>query len=749
MKKSSTKPRVAEKPRKRRSGGKKSESAGGAVKATPRVDPHYSREQLKYEEPVPSRELILETLNAQGVPVTDAQLRQLLHVTDSEQEGFNRRLGAMQREGQIMRNRRDAICVVTKLDLITGTVQGHPDGFGFLTRDDKGPDLFLGPHEMAKVLHGDRVAARESGLDRRGRAEGKIVEVLTRANTRVVGRLHNEHGVLVVIAENKRISQDFLVPPGESMKAKPGNVVVAEIIQQPAPHAQPIARVIEVLGNYADPGMEIEIALRKHDLPYVFPAAVERASAAFTPRVSKQDFAPGAGRTDLRKLPLVTIDGETARDFDDAVYAEPRGKGFRLVVAIADVSHYVGHGDALDIEARNRGNSVYFPRRVIPMLPEVLSNGLCSLNPEVERLCMVCDMTIDGRGDVGDYTFYPAVMWSHARLTYTAVAAMLAEPKGTLASQNKRLLPHLQHLHALYQLLLKSRQRRGAIDFDSSETQMMFDAQGKIERIVPVQRNDAHRLIEECMLAANVCASGFLQKAGHPTLYRVHEGPTPERLAGLREFLGGFGLQVGGGEKPQASDYAEVLARCKGRPDAQLLQTVMLRSLRQAVYSPENLGHFGLAYEAYTHFTSPIRRYPDLLVHRAIKAVLAGKQYKPGSWPELGIHCSMTERRADDATRDVEAWLKCYYMRDRVGESFDGTVSSAVAFGIFVALDGVYVEGLVHVSDLGNDYFHYDASKHLLLGERTARRFRIGDRVRVKVARVDIETSKIDFVLDD
>ena len=746
MKKSTTKPRAAEKPRKRRSGGKKSESAVGAATVPSRVDPHYSREQLKYEEPVPSRELILETLNAQGVPVSDAQLRKLLHVTDSEQEGFNRRLGAMQREGQIMRNRRDAICVVTKLDLITGTVQGHPDGFGFLTRDDKGPDLFLGPHEMAKVLHGDRVAARESGLDRRGRAEGKIVEVLTRANTRVVGRLHNEHGVLVVIAENKRISQDFLVPPGESMKAKPGNVVVAEIIQQPAPHAQPIARVIEVLGNYADPGMEIEIALRKHDLPYVFPAAVERASAAFTPRVSKQDLA---GRTDLRKLPLVTIDGETARDFDDAVYAEPKGKGFRLVVAIADVSHYVGHGDALDIEARNRGNSVYFPRRVIPMLPEVLSNGLCSLNPEVERLCMVCDMTIDGRGDVGEYKFYAAVMWSHARLTYTAVADMLAEPKGELATQNKRLLPHLQHLHALYQLLLKSRQRRGAIDFDSSETQMMFDAQGKIERIVPVQRNDAHRLIEECMLAANVCASGFLHKAGHPTLYRVHEGPTPERLAGLREFLGGFGMQVGGGEKPQASDYAKVLALCKGRPDAQLLQTVMLRSLRQAVYSPENLGHFGLAYEAYTHFTSPIRRYPDLLVHRAIKAVLADKQYKPGSWPELGIHCSMTERRADDATRDVEAWLKCYYMRDRVGESFDGTVSSAVAFGIFVALDGVYVEGLVHVSDLGNDYFHYDPAKHLLLGERTARRFRIGDRVRVKVARVDIETSKIDFVLDD
>jgi len=747
MKKATSSQRKTEKPRKRRAGSKLEKSKIAAdTGVSRRVDPHLSREQLKYEAPVPSRELILETLDTQGVPVSDALLQKLLHVTESEQEGFDRRLSAMQRDGQIMRNRRGAICVVTKLDLITGTVQGHPDGFGFLTRDDQGTDLFLGPHEMTKVLHGDRVAARESGLDRRGRPEGKIVEVLTRANSRVVGRLHSEHGILIVIAENKRISQDFLVPPGESMKAKPGNVVVAEIIEQPSSHVRPVARVVEVLGNYADPGMEIEIALRKHDLPYVFPQAVERASAAIPPRVSKQDIA---GREDLRELPLVTIDGETARDFDDAVYAEPKGRGFRLVVAIADVGHYVGQGDALDVEAKNRGNSVYFPRRVIPMLPEVLSNGLCSLNPEVERLCMVCDMTIDAHGEITGYEFYPAVMWSHARLTYNAVATMLAEPNGALAVQNKRLLPHLQNLHALYRVLLKSRLKRGAIDFDSTETQMIFDANGKIERIVAVQRNDAHRLIEECMLAANVCASGFLRNAEHPTLYRVHEGPSPERLAGLREFLGGFGLQLGGGEKPRASDYAEVLVKCKGRPEAQLLQTVMLRSLRQAVYSPENLGHFGLAYDGYTHFTSPIRRYPDLLIHRSIKAALSEKKYNPGSWKDLGVHCSLTERRADDATRDVDAWLKCYYMRDRVGESFEGTVSSAVAFGIFVSLDGLYVEGLVHVSDLGSDYFHFDQAKHLLLGERTAKRYRMGDRLRVKVARVDIETSKIDFVLDE
>ena len=709
-------------------------------------DPFHARESSNYDEPVPSREMILETLNAQGVPVSNAQLEKLLGITDSERDGFERRVSAMQRDGQIIRNRRDAICVVSKLDLATGKVQGHPDGFGFLVRDDGGPDMFLGPHEMHKILHGDRVAVREIGLDRRGRPEAKIVEVLEHVNHRVVGRLRNERGVMSVVAENRRISQELLVPPGEALNAKPGQVVVAEIIAQPARQAQPIARVVEILGNYADPGMEIEIALRKHDLPYEFPRSVEKASAAFSGKVAAKDMA---GREDVRKLSLVTIDGETARDFDDAVYCEPRGKGFRLIVAIADVSHYVAHDDALDLEARNRGNSVYFPRRVIPMLPEVLSNGLCSLNPEADRLCMVCDMNIDAHGDVADYRFYPAVMWSHARLTYTVVASILAEPQGEAARQHRALAPHLNNLYRLYKVLAKSRAQRGAIDFETIETQMMFDAHGKIERIVPVHRNDAHRVIEECMLAANVCASDILRRGEHPALYRVHQGPTAERLLGLREFLKGFGLELGGGDTPHATDYAKVLERVKGRPDAQLLQTVMLRSLRQAVYSPDNLGHFGLAYEAYTHFTSPIRRYPDLLIHRAIKAVLQHKRYAPGNWQELGRQCSQTERRADEATRDVEAWLKCYYMRDRVGDVFDGTISSAVAFGIFVALDDVYVEGLVHVSDLGSDYFHFDAARHQLVGERTAKRYRLGDRVKVRLVRVDIESSKIDFVLED
>ncbi|HET7596030.1 MAG TPA: ribonuclease R [Burkholderiales bacterium] len=708
-------------------------------------DPFLERERARYDEPLPSREYVLEILTGRGVPMDEGELAQLFGIGEGERAAFSRRLRAMEREGEIMRNRRDAICVVEKLDLVRGRVQGHPDGYGFLIRDDGGPDLFLEHREMQKALHGDRVVARQSGVDRRGRPEGRIVEVLEHAHRRVVGRLHVEHGVSFVAAEDKRISQDFLVPPAEIHGAKTGQVVTVEVVAQPSRHAQPVARVIEVLGNYADPGMEIEIALRKHELPYAFPPEVERLCARLPDSVMDKDHR---GRVDLRGLPLVTIDGETAKDFDDAVYCEAARGGFRLVVAIADVSHYVRHDDALDHEALKRGNSVYFPRRVIPMLPEKLSNGLCSLNPDVDRLCMACDMEIDARGEIVSYRFYPALMRSHARLTYTFVASAL-ESSNAMGSRHAGLAPHLKNLHRLYQRLAKARERRGAIDFETIETEMIFDERGKIERIVPVRRNDAHRVIEECMLAANVCASDFLRENGQPMLYRIHEGPTPEKLEVLREFLKGFGLGLTGGDSPHARDYAKLLTRVKDRPDAQLLQTVMLRSLQQAVYSPDNVGHFGLAYESYTHFTSPIRRYPDLLVHRAIKAVLARKRYEPGDWHELGAHCSMTERRADEATRDVAAWLKCYYMQDRVGESFEGSISAVTAFGVFVALDDVYVEGLVHISDLGRDYFHFDAGKHQLMGERTKKRYRLGERLRVKVARVDLDTSKIDFVLDE
>ena len=710
-------------------------------------DPYLEREREQYEHPLPSREFILQILAEQGVPVSDEELLQLMHIEAHEEDLFARRLRAMERDGQIMRNRKRAICVMEKLDLLKGKVQGHPDGFGFLIPEDGSPDMFLSEKEMHKVLHGDIVMARQSGVDRRGRPEGKIVEVLERANNRVVGRLFEEHGIQFVVAENRRITQDILVAPGQSGGAKAGQVVMLEILKHPDKHAQPIGRIIEVLGNYADPGMEIEIALRKHDLPHEFPKDAEMQAKQISPVVAPEDWA---GREDIRNLPLVTIDGETARDFDDAVYCAPEKGGYRLVVAIADVSHYVQTGDALDREAILRGNSVYFPRRVIPMLPEELSNGLCSLNPKVDRLCMVCDMHVGSDGEIGKYRFYPSVMYSQARLTYTQVAAMLAEPDGELAKSNAAIVPHLQHLYELFQKLLKAREKRGAIDFETVETQMIFTDQGKIERIVPVVRNDAHKLIEECMLAANVCAAGYLHEHHHTVLYRIHQGPTPEKLEGLREFMKEFGLQLTGEDEPQAADYSRLLKSIKGRPDHGLLQMVMLRSLRQAKYEPENVGHFGLGYDAYTHFTSPIRRYPDLLVHRAIKAVLHGKQYKPAQkWSELGVHCSMTERRADDATRDVEAWLKCFYMRDHLGSVFTGTVSSVTSFGMFVSLDDLYVEGLVHISELGKDYFHFDATKHQLLGERTGQRYRLGDRVQVRVVKVDMESTKIDFVLDE
>ncbi len=707
------------------------------------LDPHFKREKERYGHPLPSRELILQILKEQGIPITEQALQILLEVTEEENEIFSRRLSAMMRDGQIMRNRKGDIYVVEKLDLIKGKIQGHADGFGFLIPDDGSSDLFLSPKEMHKVLHGDSVVVREIGIDRRGRKEGAIVEVLERAISLLVGRLHVDYGILFVEAENKRISQDILVPKEESMDARAGQVVTVEILQQPGKNAQPIGRIVEILGDYTAPGMEIEIALRKHDLPYKFPREVEILSAKFPDKVLKKDLA---GRENICHLPLVTIDGETARDFDDAVYCERDGKGYKLYVAIADVSHYVRSNDALDMAALNRGNSVYFPRRVIPMLPEVLSNGLCSLNPQVERLCMVCEMNISADGDFNNYRFYPAVMCSHVRYTYAQVEAMLSDPKGKDARQHAKIMPHIQLLYKLFKVLLKARKRRGAIDFETIETQMIFNDLGKIEQILPVKRNDAHRLIEECMLVANVCASDFLQKHKQPTVYRIHEGPTPEKLDALRDFLKEFGLQLGGRDKPCAQDYAKTLVKIKDRPDAQLLQTVMLRSLRQAVYSPDNTGHFGLAYESYTHFTSPIRRYPDLLVHRAIKAVLNGTIYSPGNWYELGKHCSQTERRADEAGRDVESWLKCFYMQDRIGECFWGVISGVTSFGLFIALDGIYVEGLVHISELPRDYFHFDSVKHTLIGERSGRHYRLGDRMRVKIVRVDLETSKIDFV---
>ncbi len=706
-------------------------------------DPHLAREQQRYEHPLPSREWVVSLLEREGVPLPTETLAAMLSISAAEMPYFERRLGAMVRDGQIHINRRGAVCVAEKLALVKCRIEAHKDGFGFavpLNRNEQQGDFVLYARQMRGLMHGDIVTVRPAGIDRRGRREGQVLDVIERAHKQVVGRLVLERGVAMLSPEDNRLTDSIVLEPDSLQNALPGQVVVAEIDSYPEAHRPAVARITEILGNYADSGMEIEIALRKHHLPHQFSLECLKAAAKVPDQVRAADRK---GREDIRHLPLVTIDGETARDFDDAVYAEKQGRNYRLLVAIADVSHYVPSGSPIDADALERATSVYFPRRVIPMLPENLSNGICSLNPEVERLCMVCDMVVTYAGNIKEYRFYPALMRSHARLTYTEVWDWIEN------GSDHPLKPQIDVLYKLYHILLAKRQQRGAMEFDSSETQMLFDPNGKIERIVPVVRNEAHRLIEECMLAANVCAAEFLLKHRHPALYRNHMGPTPEKLATLRQQLALLGLQLSGGDKPTPKDYAQLAEQIHDRPDRELIQLMLLRSMQQAVYEPENHGHFGLAYATYTHFTSPIRRYPDLTVHRAIKAVLQQTQYQPESWPALGTHCSFAERRADDASRDVENWLKTYYMRDKVGEVFAGTISGMANFGLFVTLDDIHIEGMVHISDLGEDYFNYRPEIMAIEGERSGVRFAIGDSVTVKVARADLDTSKIDLVLVD
>jgi ribonuclease R len=715
--------------------------------------------------PALTRQSVLDALARAGSPLRPEELAARMELDPIGRGLLADALAELERSGLVVRNRAGLLLVAARANLVSGQVQGHRDGFGFLIRDDRGPDIVLSEHEMSKVLHGDRALVRLTGADRRGRPEGEIVEVIERRTNRLVGRLLNERGVTVVVPEDQRIQHDILVAPQAAAQARHGQVVVVEIVQQPQRYMQAVGRVVEVLGEIDDPGMEIEIAVRKFAVPHVFGDAALAEARALPGEVLARDLA---GRIDLRDVPLVTIDGEDARDFDDAVYCAPigaaRGKGgWRLVVAIADVDHYVAAGSALDREAQDRSTSVYFPRRVIPMLPEELSNGLCSLNANVDRLVMVCDMVIGPKGAIRAYQFYPAAMHSHARLTYTEVWEALSIPGSRASERLRALLPHLRHLHELYEALASARATRGALELETTETQIVCDANGRIERIVPRVRNDAHRLIEECMLAANVCAADFLQRKRHEALYRVHEGPTPQKLEALRSTLKALGLQLDGGDAPRPGDYAQLIRRIRPRPDAQLLNTLLLRSMQQAVYSPHNGGHFGLAYDAYAHFTSPIRRYPDLLVHRALKAILGGGRFVPAMaaadgagadpptplarWEKLGLLCSANERRADEASRDVEAWLKSYYVRERVGEIFSGSVSAVVPFGLFVVLDDLYVEGLVHVSELGSEYFHFNEALHELRGERTGLRFRLADRLTVQVARVDLEARRIDFKL--
>lgn len=717
------------------------------VKFRKKKDPFAERESEKYTNPIPSREFILDYLSERGRPANQEQIEQDLHLkTADEKEALRRRLIAMARDGQILKNRKGAYGHMGKMELISGRVIGHKDGFGFLEPDSGEDDLFLSPKQMRTVFHGDKVLARVSNVDTRGRKEGLIVEVLERNTQQVVGRLFNQSGAYYVEPNIKRLSQDILIPADELNNAVHGQMVVAAITGQPSQHSRPLGKIVEILGDHMAPGMEIDVAIRSHELPYEWPEEALLEAAKFAPVVPEEALK---GRADFRDLPFVTIDGDDAKDFDDAVYAQAKEKGgWLLYVAIADVSHYVEPKSALDREAYKRGNSVYFPGRVIPMLPETLSNNLCSLNANVDRLVMVCEMAIHATGRIMRHRFYEGVIKSKARLTYNKVHAAMEKKDRKMREQLKEHIPHLETLYDLFRTLQKARKARGAIDFDLPETKIVFGPDRKIQKIVPYERFDSHKVIEECMLAANISAAKFLEKQKQPGLYRVHEGPTEEKLFDLRRFLKEIGVAMPTHRAPVPADYSHILRVVQDRPDATMIQTVLLRSMSQAVYSPDNKGHFGLAYDAYAHFTSPIRRYPDLLVHRGIKQLLRHKQPNDDTTlARAGEHCSMTERRADDATNEVKDWLKCEFMMDKVGQDFKGTISGVTSFGVFVELAEIYVEGLIHISTLPEDYYQFDAVQHILTGERGKRRFKLGEPITIKVVRVDLDQRQIDFML--
>ena len=716
------------------------------------VDPYYERESQNYENPIPSREFILDKLIDARKSLFYADIVSILGITSEEHKiALQRRLNAMVRDGQLIRNRKGLFTPVRPEDLVVGKVIGHQDGFGFLKPEAGGDDLFLSNYQMRSLFHGDKAEVYISGVDKRGRSEASVIRVVERANKTIVGRLFCEMGDVFVVPDNKRIAQEIRIPDMACELGGMGEMVNVEITEQPTSRHRAVGKVVEILGEHMAPGMETDVAIRAHNIPVDWPEDVLEQIANLTdevPEEAKQD------RVDLRDVPLVTIDGADARDFDDAVYAKRTGKGWKLLVCIADVSSYVEPDSPLDNEAFQRGNSVYFPNRVVPMLPEILSNGLCSLNPHVDRLCMTAELNVDENGKIFRSKFYQAVMRSHARLIYDDVAAMLIDGDEVLCKQHADILPDLHELYALYKALHKGREANGAIDFDTIETRIVFCDDKKIERVEPVFRNDAHKIIEECMLAANVAAARLLLRKKIPALYRNHEPPPEEKIVDLRGFLQELGIILEGGYKPTAKDYAKLLDEIQERPDAHLIRTVMLRSMSQAVYSDENLGHFGLSFPAYTHFTSPIRRYPDLIVHRAIRHTFSGQKvekfdYSPVQMQVIGEQCSMTERRADDATRDVMDWLKCEFMMDKIGDEFQGIISSVTSFGLFVQLEQIYVDGLVHITALKNDYYHYDQVGHRLTGERNGQVFRLGDPIRIKVAAVNLDDRKIDFVLAD
>ena len=722
-------------------------------------DPFQEREAEKYENPIPSREFILAHLEKREKPASREELAAEMNISGEEQlEALRRRLRAMERDGQLVFTRRQCYVLPERLDLLRGKVIGHRDGYGFLRVEGQKDDLYLSAEQMKFCMHGDVILAQPLGADRKGRREARVVRVLEPRNNQIVGRYFTEAGVGFVVPDDSRLSFDILIPPEEIMNARMGFVVVVELVQRPTRRTKAIGKIVEVLGDNMGTGLAVDMALRTHEIPHVWPAEVEEQVAKLREEVPEE---AKQGRVDLRHLPLMTIDGEDARDFDDAVYCEKkRGGGWRLWVAIADVSYYVRPGMPLDNEAHNRGTSVYFPSQVVPMLPEVLSNGLCSLNPQVDRLCMVCEMTISASGKLTGYKHYEAVMNSHARLTYTKVWSIL-QGNPELREQYAPLVGHIEELHRMYQVLEKAREQRGGISFETEEAKFIFNAERRIERVERTVRNEAHKLIEECMILANIASARFVEKHNEPALFRDHDRPSDESIKSFRSVLSELGLSLPGGNKPQPLDYAELLETIADRPDHEMLQTMLLRSMKQAVYDPENRGHFGLALASYAHFTSPIRRYPDLLLHRAIKYLLAQQQgtlqgnstptggyhYEMQQMLQLGLHCSLTERRADEATRDVADWLKCDFMQDQVGNTFTGVIASVTGFGFFVRLNDLFIDGLVHVSTLDNDYYRFDAVGQRLIGESGGRTYRLGDTVEVRVEAVHMDERKIDFAL--
>ncbi|MFP4207482.1 MAG: ribonuclease R [Wenzhouxiangella sp.] len=689
------------------------------------------------------------TLAEADRPLTRRRLSTLFELDKDQSDRFLKPLLVeLVQRGEVVRNRRAAYGLAREMDLVAGRISAHGDGFGFVIPDAGGDDLYLSPRQMRQVFHGDRVLAAVTGVDRRGRKEGGIVEVVERAHTQVVGRLMIESGVATVVPDDPRLTHEVIIPLERVGDARPGQIVVARIDRPPELHRGPVGELIAVLGQADEPGIATDMAVFSYQLPAEFPPEVVAEAEAFGDII---DPAIASRRVDLRDLPLITIDGADARDFDDAVYAAPRGDGYRLVVAIADVAEYVRPGSPLDLEGCQRGTSVYFPDRVIPMLPEALSNGLCSLNPEVDRLCMVCDMKLDDRGKVISSRFYEGVLRSHARMTYDQVERIVNRGDTELRARFAHVLETLDHLHAVYRGLARRRERRGALDFDSQAVYFQFDAEGRVADIRLSQRHDAHRLIEECMIAANVEAARFVGNQ-LPMLYRVHEPPQAVKLEALEEFLRAQGLSVRWKDQPEPAQFAAIQNQVADSPLRPLVNAVLLRSLSLAVYQPENRGHFGLALASYAHFTSPIRRYPDLLLHRAIKHLVQKRErgrfpYGADRMEELGRHCSWTERRAEEAARDVDERLKAQFMQRHLGDTFDGIVTGVTSFGLFVELPDYGVSGLVHVTALPNDYYHFDPVSHSLTGKRRGIRLRLADRVRVQLTAVSMEDRKIDLRL--